>query len=228
MEHRPVTLYPAHSFKPLRSMSDIQVLLYEDNTMLREALSFMIGSTEGFALVGAFGDCLDATSQVRNLLPDVVLMDIDLPERDGITALADIKKRYAHVDVLMLTVFDDDDRVFESIKAGATGYLLKKTPPARIMEAIREVYNGGAPITPSIARRVLLHMHSRPAPASSLSTLTEREMQVLESLAEGNSYKMVADVCGIGIETVRTHIKHIYEKLQVHSVTEAVAKFWKR
>ncbi len=220
--------YTTHSFNPVLTMSEIRVLLYEDNTMLREALSFMIGSTEGFQLAGAFGDCLDATKQVSKLQPDVVLMDIDLPERDGIAALADIKKRYAHVDVMMLTVFDDDDRVFESLKAGATGYLLKKTSPARIMEAIREVYNGGAPITPSIARRVLLHLHKHPAPASSLSTLTDREMQILEFLAEGNSYKMVADVCGIGIETVRTHIKHIYEKLQVHSVTEAVAKFWKK
>lgn len=209
-------------------MSDIKVLLYEDNTMLREALSYMIGGTEGFELAGAFGDCLDANRQVSKLQPDVVLMDIDLPERDGITALADIKRRYAHVDVLMLTVFDDDDRVFESLKAGATGYLLKKTPPARIIEGIREVYNGGAPITPSIARRVLLHLHQHPAPASGLSKLTDREMQVLELLAEGNSYKMVADACSIGIETVRTHIKHIYEKLQVHSVTEAVAKFWKK
>ncbi len=209
-------------------MSDIKVLLYEDNTMLREALSYMIGGTEGFELAGAFGDCLDANRQVSKLQPDVVLMDIDLPERDGITALADIKRRYAHVDVLMLTVFDDDDRVFESLKAGATGYLLKKTPPARIIEGIREVYNGGAPITPSIARRVLLHLHKHPAPASGLSKLTDREMQVLELLAEGNSYKMVADACSIGIETVRTHIKHIYEKLQVHSVTEAVAKFWKK
>ncbi|WP_373512196.1 response regulator [Persicitalea sp.] len=223
-----ISLQTNYSPSRVPTMSDIKVLLYEDNTMLREALSFMIGGTDGFELAGAFGDCLDANRQVSKLQPDVVLMDIDLPERDGITALTDIKRRYAHVDVLMLTVFDDDDRVFESLKAGATGYLLKKTPPARIMEAIQEVYNGGAPITPSIARRVLLHLHDTPVPASGLSKLTDREMQVLEFLAEGNSYKMVADLCGIGIETVRTHIKHIYEKLQVHSVTEAVAKFWKK
>ena len=178
----------------------IKILIYEDNATLREALSYMIGGTEGFALVGAFGDCLESLAQVRKLQPDVVLMDIDLPGQDGITALTEIKKRYAYVDVLMLTVFDDDDRVFESIKAGATGYLLKKTPPTRIMEAIQEVYNGGAPISPSIARRVLQHMHSRPAPESSLSHLSEREMQVLQLLAEGNSYKMVAATCGIGIE----------------------------
>jgi len=206
----------------------VRVLLFEDNDTLREALAVMIGGTEGFEVVGAFGDCLEAAQHVKKLQPDVVLMDIDLPGRDGITALAELKKRYAYLDVLMLTVFDDDDRVFEAIKAGATGYLLKKTSPARIMEAIREVYDGGAPITPSIARRILMHMHSRPAPENSLSQLTEREMQVLGLLAEGKSYKMVAATCGVGIETVRTHIRRIYEKLQVHSVTEAVAKYWKR
>lgn len=207
---------------------EIRVLLYEDNQILREALSFMVAGTEGFVLAGAFGDCQDAVSQVRKLQPDVVLMDIDLPGCSGIDALTAIKQRYAHVDVLMLTVFDDDDRVFESIKSGAAGYLLKKTPPTRIMEAIREVYEGGAPMSPAIARRVLQQLHRRPGPENRLNQLSEREMQVLNLLAQGKSYKMVAADCGIGIETVRTHIKRIYEKLQVHSVTEAVAKFWKR
>ena len=187
---------------------NVRVLLFKDNDTLREALAVMIGGTEGFEVVGAFGDCLEAVRHVKKLQPDVVLMDIDLPGRDGITALAELKKRYAYLDVLMLTVFDDDNRVFEAIKARGYGLLAqKKTAPARIMEAIREVYDGGAPITPSIARRILMHMHSRPAPESSLSHLTEREMQVLGLLAEGKSYKMVAATCGVGIETVRTHIR---------------------
>ena len=206
----------------------IRVQVYEDNQILREALSFMIAATEGFALAGAFGHCLDAVQQVRKNEPDVVLMDIDLPEQNGMEALALIKQKFSHVDVLMLTVFDDDNRVFESIKSGASGYLLKKTSPTRIMDAIKEVYEGGAPMSPSIARRVLQQMHRRPGAESDLSQLTERESQVLQLLAEGKSYKMVASDRGIGIETVRTHIKRIYEKLQVHSVTEAVAKFWKR
>lgn len=206
----------------------IRVQLYEDNQILREALSFMIAATEGFALAGAYGNCLEAVQQVRKNEPDVVLMDIDLPEQNGMEALALIKQKFSYVDVLMLTVFDDDERVFESIKSGASGYLLKKTSPTRIMDAIKEVYEGGAPMSPSIARRVLQQMHRRPGAESDLSQLTERESQVLQLLAEGKSYKMVAADCGIGIETVRTHIKRIYEKLQVHSVTEAVAKFWKR
>jgi len=204
----------------------IQVLLYEDNTLLRDALSILVDGTDGFNLVGAFGDCLSIESQVKALRPDVILMDIDLPGLNGIAATALLQQKFAHVDVLILTVFDDDERVFEAIQAGATGYLLKKTPPARILSAIQEVYEGGAPMSPAIARKVIASM--RIQPNEELLRLTDRESQILALLAEGNSYKMVADRAGISIETVRTHIKRIYEKLHVHSVTEAVAKYLKR
>lgn len=206
----------------------IKVLLFEDNQALREALSYLIGHTEGLDVVGTYGNCVDAVEQVKKHEPDVVLMDIDLPGKDGIAAMREIKKRYAFVDVLMLTVFDDDDRVFQSIKAGATGYLLKKTPPARLVEAIREVYEGGAPMSPSIARRLMKYLHQRPSSATALGQLTDREFQILGLLSEGKSYKMIASECLISVETVRTHIKHLYEKLHVHSVAEAVALFLKR
>ena len=207
---------------------DIKTIIYEDNDTLRDALSFLIEGTDGFDLVGAFGHCIDAVEQVKKLDPDVILMDIDLPGVNGIEAVKLIKKRFSHVDILMLTVFDDDERVFDSIKAGATGYLLKKTPPARILDAIKEVFEGGAPMSPSIARRVMQNLHNRPNHIAEISQLSNRELQILHLLTEGKSYKMAADVCQITIETVRTHIKRIYEKLQVHSVTEAVAMYNKR
>ena len=207
---------------------DIKTIIYEDNETLREALCFLIEGTDGFLLSGAFGDCINAVEQVKKHEPDVILMDIDLPQVSGIEAVRLIKKRFAYVDILMLTVFDDDERVFESIKAGATGYLLKKTSPARIIDAIREVFEGGAPMSPSIARRVMQNLHSRPQHVDKISQLSNRELQILQLLVEGKSYKMVADNCEITIETVRTHIKRIYEKLQVHSVTEAVATYNKR
>lgn len=204
----------------------VRVLIYEDNRLLREALSALIDGTDGFTLTGAFGDCLAVETQVQTLQPDVILMDIDLPGLNGIGATTRLQQKFAHVNVLILTIFDDDEQVFEAIRAGATGYLLKKTAPARILTAIQEVYEGGAPMSPAIARKVIASM--RIQPNEELLRLTERESQILALLAEGNSYKMVADRAGIGIETVRTHIKRIYEKLHVHSVTEAIAKYLKR
>lgn len=207
----------------------IRVLIFEDNHVLREALSDMIENTEGFLLVGGYGDCIRAEDLTEKHMPDVILMDIEMPGRDGVSAVNPIKRRFPAVDVLMLTVFDDDDRIFQSIKSGATGYLLKKTTPARIMEAISEVYEGGAPMSPSIARRVMAEMQlSQRSPAEHFSQLTPRELQILHLLSEGMSYKMVAADCGISLETARTHIKRIYEKLHVRSVTEAIGKYLKR
>ncbi|GAB3929356.1 response regulator [Larkinella terrae] len=202
----------------------IRVLIYEDNVTLREALSFLIEATPSFVLAGAFGDTMLVEKQVGELTPDVVLMDIEMPGQDGIQAVLKIRRQFAPVDVLMLTVFDDDERVFQALSAGATGYLLKKTAPARIMEAISEVYNGGAPMSPAIARRVLLSLR-QPAISEEMAQLTNRETEVLSLLAGGLSYKLVAVEAGISIETVRTHVKRIYEKLHVHSVTEAIARY---
>ncbi len=202
----------------------IRIAIYEDNAALRDSLSVLLSGIEQFALVGAFGDCQNIEKEVPQLDPDVILMDIDMPGRSGIEGTFLAKKANPATEVLMLTVFDDNDKVFQAICAGASGYLLKKTPPSKILEAIEDIYNGGAPMTPSIARKVLELFPRSPAVNTELDKLSPREQQVLQSLAKGNSYKMVADELAISIETVRTHIKRIYEKLHVHSVAEAIAK----
>lgn len=203
----------------------IRVAIYEDNRPLRDALGTLIADTDGLTLVGAYGDCLLANDNTYRHQPDVVLMDIDLPGRDGIQAVQSLRREFPTVEVLMLTVFDDDDRVFRALCAGASGYLLKQTPPDDILDAIEQVYAGGAPMTPSIARKVIQTFPGRAAASADLDQLTSRESQVLHYLAQGLSYKLVADELSISIETVRTHIKRIYEKLHVHSVTEAVSKY---
>ncbi|MBD2755359.1 response regulator [Spirosoma validum] len=203
----------------------IRVLIYEDNAPLREALSTLVDDADECTVVGAFGDCLHANGQTYQLQPDVVLMDIDLPGRDGIQAVTSLHREFPTVEVIMLTVFDDDDRVFRALCAGASGYLLKQTSPDQIIEAIQSVYAGGAPMSPSIARKVIQTFPSRSTQSANLDQLTSRESQVLHYLAQGMSYKLVAAELGVGIETVRTHIKRIYEKLQVHSVVEAVSKY---
>jgi DNA-binding NarL/FixJ family response regulator len=205
----------------------IRICIYEDNQPLREAFSLLVQTTDNFELAGAFGDCLNLSQQIANLRPDVVLMDIDLPGITGIEATRQLHKQFPETEVLMLTVFDDSDQVFEAIKAGATGYLLKKTPPVRVLEAIREVYEGGAPMSPAIARRVMQSLHKSIVP-NDLDQLTPREATILALLSAGNSYKMVAVEASISIDTVRTHVRRIYEKLHVHSVTEAVAKYLTR
>ncbi|MDQ1090015.1 response regulator transcription factor [Siphonobacter sp. SORGH_AS_1065] len=203
----------------------IRVLVYEDNLALREALTVLISDAEDCILVGAFGDCLRANEQVYRLQPEVVLMDIDLPGRDGIQAVSSIRREFPSVEVVMLTVFDDDDRVFRALCAGASGYLLKQTPPNQLLEAIRSVRMGGAPMSPSIARKVIQTFPARHTSAADLDQLTSRERQILHYLAQGLSYKLVAAELMISLETVRSHIKRIYEKLQVHSATEAIARY---
>lgn len=205
----------------------IRISIYEDNQSLCDALSLLVQTTDNFELVGAYGHCLNIEPQLIADRPHVVLMDIDLPGMSGIEATLRLHRKFPEIDVLILTVFDEDDRVFQAIQAGATGYLLKKTAPARILAAIQEVFEGGAPMSPGIARRVMQSMHRSTAPHD-LDQLTPRETTILSLLAAGNSYKMVAAEAGISIDTARTHIKRIYEKLHVHSVTEAVAKFLTR
>lgn len=202
----------------------IRIVLYEDNAALRDSLRILLGGLAQFDLVGDFGNCLNIEDEVRRLDPDVILMDIDMPGRSGIEGAYLAKRVNPATEVLMLTVFDDNDKVFQAVCAGASGYLLKKTPPAKILEAIEDIYNGGAPMTPVIARKVLELFPRTPAVNTELDKLTPREQAVLRSLSSGNSYKMVAGELGISIETVRTHIKRIYEKLHVHSVAEAIAK----
>ena len=202
----------------------IRVLLFEDNSDFADSVTELIANTEGITLVGV---CENAKNVVRNIAfykPDIVLMDIDMPVENGLQGLRNIRAAGNEVNVLMLTVFDDNERVFQAVCYGASGYILKSTRPEKIIEAIFDVHNGGAPMTPSIAKQVL-KLFSQPFQQSSdIQTLTPREHDVLSLLVRGFSYKMAASEMQISIETFRFHIKNIYAKLHVNSKSEAVAK----
>jgi DNA-binding NarL/FixJ family response regulator len=201
----------------------LSVLIFEDNDLLRESLSNMISSSDTLNLSAAFENVLDVEIQVKTYNPDFILMDIDMPGMSGIEAVQKIRKFNTTVPVIMLTVFDDNKNVFEALQSGASGYLLKKHISIKLFDAINEVLDGGAPMSPSIARMVLASMHQKPAVENPYQ-LTPREKEILTSLSKGNSYKLIASEFEISIDTVRTHIKKIYEKLHVHSQTEAVSK----
>ncbi|MBK8668677.1 MAG: response regulator transcription factor [Saprospiraceae bacterium] len=202
----------------------IKVALYEDNAGLRETLASIIRDSDEFVLAGEFGHCLDVIQNTKAFSPEVIIMDIDMPGRTGIEGVKDLKSVYPEVEVIMNTVFDDDDRIFNAILAGATGYLLKKSSLSTLLSSIKEVHAGGAPMSPSIARKILSIPRQHAGTNDFKHILSERELNILQLLAKGLSYKMVADESFISIDTVRSYIKRIYEKLQVHSVTEAVHK----
>jgi DNA-binding NarL/FixJ family response regulator len=202
----------------------IRVAIYEDNNGLREILSSIIRESEDFELAGEFGHCLDVVQNTKAFAPEVVIMDIDMPGRTGIEGVKELKSIFPEVEVIMNTVFDDDDRIFNALKAGATGYLLKKNSLATLLTAIKDVKNGGAPISPSIARKVLQLPFASGTDSKSTFNLSEREIDILKLLSKGLSYKMVASEMIISLDTVRTYVKRIYDKLHVHSVTEAVHK----
>lgn len=199
----------------------VRILIYEDNTILRESLSSLVASHQTFNVTGAFSDVLNVIPEITELKPDVILMDIDMPGMTGIQAVRKIRKQNREVAILMLTVFDDNTHVFEALQAGASGYLLKKHIAVKLFDAIQDVLQGGAPMSPSIARMVIQSMQQ---PITKDYQLTAREKEILSALSQGNSYKLIAAQFEISIDTVRTHIKKIYEKLQVHSQTEAVSK----
>ena len=201
----------------------IRILLYDDSNQLRKTIALLLSKTPGFEVVGEFDNCETAATDVEMLRPDVVLMDIDMPGKTGIEGVLSIRERNQQVKVIMLTVFDDNKNVYDAIRFGANGYVLKKSSPQAIIDAITDVYNGGAPMNSSIATQVL-KMFAGMSPAGKDYDLSEREKEVLQSLVNGNSYKMVAAALKISIDTVRTHIRSIYEKLQVNSKSEAVAK----
>ena len=202
----------------------IRVLLFEDNKDFAESFTEMIGDAPDMELVGAFGNSKNAATKVTQLQPDVVLMDIDMPIQNGLSGLREIRNTHPDVPVLMQTVFEDNERIFQAICDGATGYILKKSTPEKMLDYIREAVNGGAPMTPSVARQVLKLFSTPYQGKRDMQSLTPREHDVLSFLVRGYSYKMIAGELFVSIETIRTHIKNIYEKLQVNSKSEAVAK----
>lgn len=199
----------------------ITILAFEDNDLLRDSLSSLVALNPNYNLVAAYANVLQAKDQIYQHKPDVVLMDIDMPGRTGIEAVREIRTFNTSLPVIMLTVFDDNVHVLEAIKAGASGYLLKKHISSKLFESVTEVLEGGAPMSPSIARMVINNMQRS---SENPYQLTSREKEILTALSTGNSYKMIATQFAISIDTVRTHIKKIYEKLHVHSQTEAVSK----
>lgn len=201
----------------------IRLLIFEDNDDMRDSLSILFKGTPGIVFTGAYPDVTRALNDVAACQPDVILMDIDLPKINGIEAVWQIKQKYPSVQILMLTVFDDNDRIFQSICAGASGYILKRTPPAKIIESVFETAAGGGSLTSSIARKVLDMFPRFNATKRETETLTQREREVLAMLVKGYSYKMAAAELNITLETVRSHIKKIYEKLHVHNSGEAIA-----
>src|SRR5215216_1555985 len=203
---------------------NISVVIYEDNVYMRKTIAALISDSGNFELKGAFENCNHIASHMKSLKPQVVLMDIEMAGTNGLEGLRIARKISPDVYVIMLTVFDDNDRVLDAICNGASGYLLKSTEPEKIIESIHDVLNGGAPMTSSIAKKALQLFPKTSASDEELNKLTAREHDVLQLLTKGSSYKMIASECNISIDTVRTHIKRIYEKLQVHSATEAIAK----
>jgi DNA-binding NarL/FixJ family response regulator len=202
----------------------IKILIFEDNKDFTESLVDIIADAKDMMLLEKYDNCKDVVKKVQLHQPDVILMDIDMPVQNGLEGLRAIREANLNVHVLMLTVFDDNERVFQAICDGASGYILKKTPPEKILEYVREANSGGAPMTPSVAKQVL-KLFSQPFQnKKDMVTLTAREHDVLTLLVRGFSYKMISSDIDISMDTVRTHIKNTYAKLHVNSKSEAVIK----
>lgn len=207
----------------MEEINKMKIAVFEDNKKFRESLEFVIVTSNDMELCGSFEDTNRLLQRIEALQPDVVLMDINIPVKNGIEAVKEIKAHFPNVQVCMQTVFEDNDKIFASLCAGASGYILKNTPPEKILQAVRDVAEGGTFFTPSVAKKVLNSFQQQPVKAEYIQ-LTEKEKEVLKYLVEGLSYKMIADKVFLSFHTVHTHLRHIYEKLHVNSKGEAVAK----
>lgn len=202
----------------------IRTAIVEDQREIREGLAVLINGTPGYACTGGYGSMEEAAEKIRREMPDVVLCDIGLPGMNGIEGIRLLKERYPALQLLMLTVYDDDERIFDALCAGASGYLLKRTPPARLLEALREAATGGAPMSPEVAARVIKLFREIRPPERPDCDLTPHETRLLKLLVEGHNYTTAAAELGVSYNTVKFHMRHVYEKLQVHSKSEAVAR----
>lgn len=201
----------------------VRVAVCDDSREQRDGLEAVLGSVPGVEFAGAFPSARYVVHDVEDSAPHVVLMDIDMPEVDVIEAVVRLRERFPDPRIIMRTVIEDDDRIFAAIRAGADGYFLKQTPTDRLVEGIREALEGGAPMTPSVARRVLRMMEAKPAQKAEEFQLTERELAILTLLVKGHTYKRIAAELGVSYATVNKHVSNVYVKLRVHSVSEAVA-----
>ncbi len=202
----------------------IKVLAYDDNELIRNTVRILLDTEDDLDLCGSFSGAASILSDIDYLKPDVILMDVDMPEINGVEAVKLLRTKFDSIPVIMLTVFDDDDTIFNAVCAGASGYILKQHVTEELPSALRMVLNGGAPMTGSIAKKILFMLPVATTRDQETYNLTDKETQILKCLVEGFSYKMISAELGISIDTVRFHIKKIYDKLHVHSATEAVSK----
>lgn len=207
-----------------RPSTPVRVVIIEDLREVRDGLAILVNGTPGFLCPASFRTMEEALDGVASAHPDVILTDLGLPGMGGVAGIRILRERFPDLPLLALTVYGDDDNVFDAICAGASGYLLKNTPPGRLLDSLREVVAGGAPMSPEVASRVLALFRQFRPPDRAPSALTPQELTLLKLMVEGHHYKTAADVMGISINTVSFHLRHIYEKLQVHSKTEAVAR----
>ncbi len=215
---------PINQSSAAADSSEIRVAIIEDERDIRECLTFLIDGTDGYSCSGSYRTMEEALDRLPRQLPDIVLSDIGLPGMNGIEGIRILKERHPDLLILMLTVYDDDERIFDAMCAGASGYLLKKTPPAKLLESLKEAVGGGAPMSPEVARRVIALFREIRPPDRADYHLTPHELRLLKLFVEGHIYKTAAVELGVSINTVNFHVRNIYEKLQVHTRSEAVAK----
>ena len=204
--------------------STIKVSIVEDRREIRDALAMLVGGTTGFPCAAAYRSMEQALDRIKGDLPDVMLCDIGLPGMSGIDGIRILKERYPELTILVLSVYEDDERIFDALCAGASGYLLKRTSPARLIESLQEAVGGGAPMSPEVARRVITLFRDIRPPERADYQFTPHEMRLLKLLVEGHNYKTAAAELGVSFHTIHFHMRNIYDKLQVHSKSEAVAK----
>ncbi len=212
-----------NTIEPETAPKTINVGIIEDRRELRDGLAMLINGTDGFACTGKFGSMEESLGRLKSNLPDIVLCDIGLPGMDGIEGIKVLKEQFPELLVIMLTIYDDDERIFNALCAGACGYLLKKTPPVRLLESLKEAVAGGSPMSPEVARRVIALFREIRPPERADYNLTPHETRLLKMLVEGHNYKTASVEIGVTVHTISFHMRRIYEKLQVHTKTEAVA-----